>query len=31
MLMFAAVFILGAVLGALLGVMAISIVRVGRT
>jgi hypothetical protein len=29
--MFAAVFILGAVLGALLGVMAVSIVRVGRT
>jgi hypothetical protein len=31
LLMFAAVFILGAVLGALLGVMAVSIVRVGRT
>jgi hypothetical protein len=29
--MFAAVFMLGAVLGALLGVMAVSIVRVGRT
>ena len=29
--MFAAVFILGAVLGALLGVMAVSIVRAGRT
>jgi hypothetical protein len=29
--MFAAVFILGAVLGALLGVMAISIARAGRT